>query len=290
MSFNSDMKTELCKVPFVCAQCPAAEALGLMLYAGRFSPSEIKIQAENANVLKRIISTVKTACGVTLEQDGGSVFTRDENAISAVYRAFGYEPKGSLQLNHALCEDECCRASFLRGVLLSGGCITSPEKGYHLEIVSSHYTAARQTATLLSEMDITPRYIQRRGNHILYFKDSSLIEDVLAAAGATNSAMEIMLKKVERELNNSVNRKVNCDSANLDKTVAAAGKQLDAIRKLQKAGKLDGLSSSLRETAYLRLENPELSLNALCELHKKPVSKPGLSSRFKRLIELSEEK
>lgn len=290
MSFNTKVKNELCKALPGCPGCACAEALGLMLYAGRFTPSEIRLQAENPAVRRRIISTLKAASGVTLLSDGSAVFCDDTQDVQKIYAAFGYDSgSASLQLNHALVEEDCCKAAFLRGVLLSGGCVTSPEKGYHLEIVSCHYHVARQTATLLSEMDYTPGYIQRRGNHILYFKDSSAIEDILSRAGSPRTAMDIMLKKVERDLNNKINRKVNCDTANLDKTVAAAGKQIEAIEKLKACGRLDTLSPSMQETANLRLSNPELSIASLCALHTEPITKPGLNNRLKRLIKLSEE-
>ena len=291
MSFNSDLKNELCSASFACKNCPLAEALGIMLYAQRFASDGIKIQVENPNIRKRIVSVAAQALGISLRTDGNTVFTDDPSEIRKAFSAFGYDNiNAPLQLNHALLEDDCCRNAFLRGVLLVGGCITSPEKGYHLEIVTGRYHVAKQTSALLSEMGIPLRTVRRRGNNILYYKDSSVIEDVLSASGGTNAAMEIMLKKVERDLNNNVNRKVNCDTANLDKVVDAAAKQLAAISRLEKSGRISELSSSLRETADLRKAYPELSLSALCELHDPPISKQGLNNRFRRIIKLSEEK
>lgn len=290
MSFNSELKSELCSAGFSCHNCIAAECLGLMLYAAKFSVDGIKFQSDSSAVRKRVQHVTRQVFGVPLHQEGNILSLSDENEIRYAFEAFGYEYKHSpLQLNRALVEDDCCKAAFLRGVLIAGGYASSPEKGYHLEIVTSHYHIARQTATLLREMGLGAGYIQRRGNHILYFKDSSLIEDVLTTAGAQTSAMEIMVKKVERDLNNNINRKVNCDTANLDKTVAAAAAQTAAIKKLEASGRLASLPASLRETAALRLSNPDLSLSALCKLHSEEISRPGLNGRMRRLIKLSEE-
>ena len=290
MSFNSDLKAELCSAGFVCPNCIAAECLGLMLYANKFSVDGIKFQSDSASVRKRVLMVTRQVLGLQLRQDGNTLILSGEEEMHLAFDSFGYEYKRSpLQLNRALVEDDCCKAAFLRGVLIAGGYASSPEKGYHLEIVTSHYPIARQTFTLLEEMGLGAGYIQRRGNHILYFKDSSLIEDVLTTAGAQNSAMDIMVKKVERDLNNNINRKVNCDTANLDKTVAAAAAQTAAIKKLQAAGRLMTLPAPLRETASLRLNNPDLSLSALCKLHSEEISRPGLNGRLRRLIKLSEE-
>ena len=290
MSFNAELKAELCSSSFVCPNCIYAECLGLMLYAARFAPDGIKLQSDSHTVRKRVMTVARQVFGFPLRQEGNILSLNEEYEMRYAYEAFGYEYKNSpLQLNRALVEDDCCKAAFLRGVLIAGGYASSPEKGYHLEIVTSHYHIARQTATLLSEMGLSAGYVQRRGNHILYFKDSSLIEDVLTTAGAQTTAMEIMVKKVERDLNNNINRKVNCDTANLDKTVAAAAVQTAALKKLEAAGRLDTLPAPLRETAELRLSNPDLSLSALCKLHSGEISRPGLNGRMRRLVKLAEE-
>lgn len=290
MSFNSDLKTELASTSFSCPVCIFAECLGMMLYAGRFSADGIKLQLSNPTVRKRVMTVCRQVFGVPLKQEGNTLTLSGEENLRYAFEAFGYEYKRSpLQLNRALVEEDCCKNAFIRGILLTGGYASSPEKSYHLEIVTSHYHVARQTATLLSEMGLAAGYVLRRGNHVLYFKDSSTIETVLTMAGAPSAAMEIMVKKIERDMNNKVNRKVNCDTANMDKTIAAAAIQIDAINKLEKADKLSSLPSSVQETARLRRENPELSLSSLCQLHSEPISRPGLNNRLKKFIKLAEE-
>ena len=169
------------------------------------------------------------------------------------------------------------------------GGYVSTEKGYHLELVTPHYHAARQVSALLMDMELPAGQVMRRGIHVLYYKDSASIEDFLSACGATGSAMDLMLKKVEREVRNDINRKVNCETANLTKTVGAAARQIAAIERLQAAGILEKLPEPLRQTANLRLSNPELSLAELCAASPEPISRPGLNNRLRRLVELGEE-
>lgn len=290
MSFNSDLKTELSSASFSCRECIYAECLGMMLYANKFSTDGIKLTLANPTLRKRVMTVCRQVFGVPLTQNGNVLTLSGDDNLSLAFEAFGYEYKRSpLQLNRALVEEDCCKNAFIRGILLTGGYASSPDKSYHLEIVTSHYHVARQTATLLSEMGIAAGYVLRRGNHVLYFKDSSTIEEVLTMAGAPNAAIEIMVKKVERDFNNKINRQVNCETANLDKTIAAAAVHIDAIKKLEKADKLSTLPAALQETARLRIEFPELSLTELCKLHNEDISRPGLNNRLKKLVKLAKE-
>ena len=182
-----------------------------------------------------------------------------------------------------------CQRAFLRGAFMGGGSVNQPKGDYHLELVTPHYHAARQVSALLMDMELPAGQVMRRGIHVLYYKDSASIEDFLSACGATGSAMDLMLKKVERELRNDINRKVNCETANLTKTVGAAARQIAAIERLQAAGILEKLPAPLRQTANLRLSNPELSLAELCAASPEPISRPGLNNRLRRLVQLGEE-
>ena len=201
------------------------------------------------------------------------------------YRSINF----ALHLNFAILEDECCRSAFLRGAFLAGGSISTPDKGYHLELVTSHYYVARQTDALLMDMDRAPNSLMRRGYHVLYYKDGEKIGDFLSAMGATNASMELMLMKMEREMRNNINRRSNCEFANISKTVNAAVKQKQAIQKLKEQGRYDDLPAALKETAELRMRYPDLSLGELCKLFEPPISKPGLNNRIRKLIQLSEE-
>ena len=172
-------------------------------------------------------------------------------------------------------------------LFFAGGSITDPQKRYHLELTTSHLQVSRELGSLLQECGYPPKSLSRGGSLITYFKQSDQIEDFLTLIGAPVAAMSVMSAKLEKDLRNSVNRRLNCDSANLDKAVEAAQEQLESIRKLQRAGLLDQLPDKLQETAALRLEYPELSLSELAAEFDPPVSKSCLNHRLRKLLELS---
>ena len=288
MSFTTDIKSELCHVP-VTDETALAECLGMLLFAGQFSRESLRIQCEMPAVRHRVHACLTRYMDLWPEEMDNILQLRDPMEIDRIFRIYGYERENTLPLNRALVEDEQSRSAFLRGAFLIGGYVSTPEKGYHLELVTPHYHVARQVSALLNEMELPAGQVVRRGIHVLYYKDSSAIEDFLSACGATGAAMDLMLKKVERELRNDVNRRVNCETANLTKTVGAAAKQIAAIEKLQESGLLETLPAALQQTALLRLSNPEMSLNELCEAFPEPISKPGLNNRLRRLVKLGEE-
>lgn len=186
-------------------------------------------------------------------------------------------------------EERCCRGAFLRGCFFAGGSAIDPLKRYHLELTTSHLQASRELEVLLRECGYPPKNIARNSSFVTYFKQSDQIEDFLTFIGAPVASMQVMSAKMEKDLRNSVNRRLNCDTANLDKAVEAAQKQAETIRKLQTAGKLDQLPDKLRQTAELRLENPELPLSELALILNPPVTKSCLNHRLRKLMELAEE-
>ncbi len=175
----------------------------------------------------------------------------------------------------------------MRGAFFAGGSITDPQKTYHLELVTDHYSVSREALSLLLDMGFEPKSVARAGNFITYFKSSEAIEDFLTTIGAPIAAMEIMSTKIMKDMTNSVNRRVNCDTANVTKTVDAAQEQLEAIRSIDASGILLLLPERLRETAKLRTENPELSLSQLAAIADPPVTKSCLNHRLKKLIEIA---
>ena len=139
----------------------------------------------------------------------------------------GYDPADLvLHVNFGLLEDECCRTAFVRGAFLAGGSVTDPEKRYHLELATSHTQASREVSALLTEMGFLPHSVRRSGSSVIYFKQSEHIEDLLTTIGAPVAAMDIMTAKVDKEIRNGANRAMNCDMANVNKTVDAALEQI----------------------------------------------------------------
>ena len=298
MSFSSDTKAELCRAPMTRPCCVQAELYGALLYCNTFTHRELRVVTEHASFTQRLEKLLHRAAGLSPERRSGEegagkiiLGIRDPAALDKLCALYGMEPERSPahHINLGVLEEECCRVSFLRGAFLAGGSITDPGKGYHMEFITSHYSVSREASAILRELGFKPGEIARNGNYVIYFKQSEVIEDLLTTLGAPLAAMEIMNAKVEKEITNKVNRRMNCDQANLDKVVNASQDQLRAIRALEEQGKLRGLSPKLQETARLRLENPELSLSQLADIASPPVTKSSLHHRLKKLMEMAEE-
>lgn len=299
MSFSFDTKNELCRLPVQRRCCAQAEAYGILLYCHTFSSSEVRIITENPNFAARLPRLFQRAFDLRFdrqpdlsqEETGKMVFQiRSREKLDHIIDLLGYDPRQSLALhiNFAMVEEECCRASFLRGCFFAGGSITDPAKRYHLELTGSHLQASRELEVLLRESGYPPKTVTRNGSVVTYFKQSHQIEDFLTLIGAPVAAMHIMSTKLEKGIRNSVNRRLNCDSANLDKAVEAAQSQGAAIRRLEAAGRLRELPDKLQETAVQRLAHPELSLAELAETFDPPVTKSCLNHRLRKLVELAD--
>ena len=299
MSFASRAKAELCRVKRSKKCCAVAECYGALLYCNSFTSREIRIitgSAEFAALLPRLF---RRAFGLSFDKLPGEVapgaratlLMTDRDKIAEVFRAFGMEPDDTLTLhiNLGVLENDCCKASFVRGAFLAGGSITDPNKRYHLEFATTHAAVSREMSALLGELGFEPGSARRGAGCLTYFKQSEAMADFLTMTGATASALEIMSARVEKDMRNEINRKVNCDTANADKTVAAAQEQLSAIRALEHSRGLDTLPEGLQQAALLRIANPEASLSDLAALSSPPVTKSCLGHRLSRLIALSQE-
>ena len=297
MSFSSRTKAELCRQPIARKCCAVSECFGVLLYCNTFQPGQIRIVTESPDFAARLPRLFKKAFGLTFdvlpeEKRGKRVFQiTDPEKLAAVWEAFGFSQEGdpALHVNYGLLEDDACGYSFLRGAFLSGGSVTDPGKRYHLELATTHAKVGRETHALMLDLGLSPKETERSGSVVLYFKQSDYIEDFLTSIGAPVCAMEIMEAKVEKELINGVNRRVNCETANLTKVVDAAQEQLAAIRKLESGGRLETLSQKLQETAAMRRENPEATLTELAEMMNPPLTKSAMNHRMRKLIELAKE-
>ena len=296
MSFSGEVKRELCRVGLGRACCARAEAYGVLLYCNTFTAQELRIITECEEFAIRLPELFDRAFGglsfdrmpTALEQK--YIFQiNDGEKLERIIDAFGFDARQSpvLHINFGLLEEDCCRAAFLRGAFLAGGSVTDPNKRYHLELETSHAQASRELQALLTDMGQQPKQVARGGYQVTYFKNSDQIEDLLTLMGAPLSAMALMNTRAEKELRNGVNRRVNCESANLDKAVDAAQEQLEAIRRLYELGRVEELSPQLKETVILRETYPELTLSQLAEEFDPPVTKSCLKHRLRNLVELS---
>ena len=292
MSFSSEAKAELCRLALPSEDCATAEVYGALLCAHSFSHREIRVITGSPDVAQRLSRLFKRAFGFGFDSvtEGSGRAKRvlllsDPERIAAVFARFGYDPEVLVHhVNLGVLEEDACRVAFVRGAFLTGGSITDPEKGYHLELVTDHKNVAGEIFALLLELGFHPKDAQRKGRYVIYFKQSEAIEDFFTTIGATGAAMELMSAKIEKDMRNAVNRKVNCDSANADKIVSAAQAQLDRIRALDRAIGLDALPDDLRGVALLRIANPEASLSDLAALSDPPMSKSGINHKLRKLM------
>ena len=298
MSFSFDTKNELCKISIQKACCAQAEAYGILLYCNTFSTAEIRIVTENPNFAMRLPPLFQQAFGIAFdylpepEQVGKMIFRIvEQEKLEHIINQLGYDPRQHpvVHINYAMFfEEECCRSAFLRGCFFAGGSITDPQKRYHLELTTSHLQVSRELEVLLRDCGYAPKGLSRNGSFITYFKQSHQIEGFLTRIGAWEAAENIRSAKSEKDLRNSVNRRLNCDNANLDKAVLAAIEQIGAIRKLDAAEVLDTLPEKLKQTAALRIDRPELTLSELAEEFHPPITKSCLNHRLRKLICLAE--
>ncbi len=297
MSFSADVKNELLSYEVENDCCLHAFAYGMMLFSRAFSYYDISLMTEHCGVAEKYCELMKTVCKVTpkvTKSDAGKykIEVLNQSERTKILKTFGYENKGgTLRLNWSNISDECCKTAFLKGAFLTCGTVNDPNKNYHFEFVVPYLNLSKDLKLFINDYDdfnVQPKAITRNSTYVIYFKDSESIEELLTAMGAVNSALELMGVKMYKDVRNNVNRKLNFESANLDKTIDAAGRQVDAIIFIKNKVGLDYLSDELKELAELRLENPEISLRELGGLLTKPISRSGLNHRLKRICDIAD--
>ncbi len=295
MSFSANAKAELCRVPVNRACCAVAEAYGVLLFGYQFSAMEIRVITGSAAFAKRLPRLMQRAFGFAPDIRAGAAKTTftvtEPERIRRVFDAFGYDADNTLvnHINLGVLEEDCCKAAFLRGAFLAGGSVTDPNKRCHLELVTDHKNVAGETVSLLLEMGFSPRVTVRAGHQVIYFKQSEAAEDFFTTIGASGAAMELMSAKVEKEMRNTVTRQMNCDTANVDKTLSAAEAQMRRIREIEREIGLENLPQDLAEVALLRIANPSMSLSDLAQLADPPVTKSCINHRMRKLMRLTPE-
>ncbi len=300
MSFASEIKSELLRTEDKSACCIKAELCGMILYAGAILPGgKMRISTENAATARRGFSLIKELFGIKSE-----ILTNNSHKGkgTAAYSISIETPKDTLRVlsglslmeaktvsfrvREEIVSNPCCMRAFLRGAFLGGGSVANPEKEYHLEFTTPRLPLAEDTVRLFSSFGLTARIVKRKMSHVVYFKSSEEIGDVLNIIGATYAYMELMNVRILKEKRNQVNRRVNCETANMDKALDAAQTQKNAIYRLQKKGRFSSMPAVLRETAEMRLAFPEAPLSEIASLLG--VSKSCINHRMRKLVELAE--
>lgn len=294
MSFSVKTKNEICRQPLGRSCCQLAEAYGMLLFASSFSYKEIKLATELPALARRAAALFERSFGVTvpIEPAGAKriLHITEERALRKILGILGYDFKSHItyHLNRNVIENECCAASFLRGMFLCSGTVAGPDKKSHLEIRTSHQSLCREVVSLMLDLHLHPKTTTRGAAALIYLKDTGAIEDLLTMIGAPRSAMAIMEAKVEKNLRNHINRQVNCETANLIKTTDASARQIAAIERALMIGGIEYFPENLRQTVDLRVAHPSASLAELAALFDPPISKPGLNHRLRRIMQLAE--
>ncbi len=299
ISFSAAAKAEVCRILPQKQCCALAECFGILLFCNSFQTDAIKIITESREFAYILPKLFKKAFDISFDSypslaaPGKLVFQIwDGEKIGEIMEAFGFDINDTLALhvNFPIVEDDCCKTAFLRGAFLAGGSVTDPGKGYHMEVTTTHQSVARETDILMREvMNFPPKAASRGGGQVLYLKQSELISDFLTYLGAPVAAMGIMEARLEKELNNKVNRRCNCDDANTSKVVEAAQEQLAAIRVLREAGMMEKLPAKMKQAADARENNPSASLSELAAMMEPPITKPAMNNRMKKLVLLAKE-
>jgi conserved hypothetical protein len=306
VSYASEVKQELTKL-VVHPEHARVELSALLRMNGSLSLQNhhfvLTAQTENAAIARRIFSLIKQKYGIESEllvrkkmklKKNNQYLVRLKYDTNRVLTDLDILDESGLSINtdvpeEVLNEDQRMR-SYLRGAFLATGSVNNPETSrYHLEIYSLYETHNEGIAQMMNYFHLNARTTKRRNGYIVYLKEAEKIADFLQLIGATNSMLKFEDIRIVRDMRNSVNRLVNCENANINKTVAAAERQIDNIKHLQATVGLDSLPDKLREIAVLRLENPEVSLKELGEMVPSgPISKSGINHRLRKLNELAE--
>ena len=310
MSFTSDIKKELTMTGPGKKCCQLAQISGFLRFAGSITLMGgigIRISTENPAVARCYASMIKSYFGsktsLSVEDsssiNGGRTYglsiTPDMNAeailretgILSVKEGSNYITDG---MDPMIVKKRCCKKAALRGIFMASGSVSGlTTKGYHMQIVCASRYMADDVRKLLSAFGLKARVSGDEGRYIVYLKEGEQIADFLSVVGATNQMFEYQNVMINRQMKNKLNRISNCENANLDKTVAAAQKQLADIRLVESVYGASYLPAKLREAAELRKENPELSLAELAGLFDPPLKKSGLNHRFAKIAEMAEE-
>jgi cell division protein WhiA len=305
MSFSAVVKEEMAGLALGNACCVLSELAGITLVSGSMHLSgggmQAEITTESPAIAKRVYKLIKTLYGARaqIEQHERHRLNRnfsyrvalaDTAIVRRMLTEIGVLGNGEVDIaiKPELVRLTCCQGAFLRGMFLGCGSMSDPSKSYQLELVVEDEQLAHSAAAMLSGADISARIAQRNNKHVVYIKEADHISDFLVMTGAHTQMLKFEGIRVEKGVRNSVNRVVNCDTANVEKSVRAAGRQLDNIRLIAKYGGLAILSVGLREAAEARLDDPDATLERLSGIMG-GVSKSGLNHRFRKIEEIATE-
>lgn len=310
MSFSGEVKEELSRQYPAARHCQIAEVAAMLCLNGRVARNEagefsIIFSTENESVAKKYFTLLRKTFKIDTEIFSGnsqgpkrgntySVSVSDHEKMMQILKATKMlspelERTGSFPLaSDLILQQNCCRRAYLRGAFLTSGSISDPEKFYHFELVCSDQKQAGQLKELIRGFSVDAKVVERKKYYVVYVKEGAQIVELLGLMGAGISLMKLENVRILKEMRNSVNRKVNCETANINKTVHAALKQMEDIRYIRDMRGLSSLPEGLEEIARLRLEFPEATLKELGMMLKPPVGKSGVNHRLRKISEIAD--
>lgn len=311
MSFSSITKNELARIYPEDLKCRIAELAALIRMIGTISiygnkKMSLSLVTENASVARLVFKLIKDVFDVTAEamvRRSGHlkkalsylVLVADREDAEMILKKAGilkYDENNNIKLNYGieknLIEGSSSKRAYLRGAFLGGGSVSDPEKTYHLEFITHSIEHGKDLSKLINSYHLHSKVIARKNNYVVYLKEGEQIVDVLNIIGAHNSLLNLENIRVYKEMRNNVNRLVNCETANLTKTINASLRQVENINYIKETVGLDYLPKNLKEIAQMRINYPDLSLKELGQMLVPPVGKSGVNHRLRKIEEITE--
>lgn len=311
MSFSKKVKEELLSMTGSARHCQLAELAGIFQFCGFVEDDgggrpAIGISTENKTISIKCFTLLKKTFNIYSDVSVRRHSLQSKNflymlrigdcrkaeevlmALKLLEPAKGSFKKVDSVASPVLLKSSCCKRAYLRGVYLAAGSMSNPEKGYHFEFVCNKKEQAESLVSILGDFSIEAKEVLRKKYHVVYLKDGEAIVDLLNIMGAHVALMELENTRIMKEMRNSINRRVNCEAANIIKTVNAATKQVEDILYIQKRMGFERLPDNLKQMAQLRLDYPDATLKELSELSDPPVGKSGVNHRLRKLSELAE--
>ena len=309
MSFSGKVREELSENISQARHCRIAELAAFIGMCGTvsidsFDRYHIKIHSENIVVARKVFTLLKKTFNIrtdisvkrNVKRESVSylvVIKSNEDALRVLQatKMIGEQQVGTDAIcgfNPLIIRQVCCRRAFLRGVFQAAGSMSDPNKSYHFEIVCTISEIAEQIRSVICSFGLDAKIVRRKKSYVVYLKEGSQIVDILNVMEAHVALMELENVRILKEMRNSVNRKVNCETANINKTVSAAVKQVEDITYLRDMIGFENMPDNLVEAAYARLDHPDATLKELGESLTPPVGKSGINHRLRKLSEMAE--
>lgn len=310
MSFSSEVKDELSRQISTARHCQIAEIAAIISMCGRIVISAddkycIKVHTENVAVGRKYFTLIKKTFNINTEISiRRNVYLKKSRTYSIAVKSHedsirilnackllnNNEIKEDMSIvSNMVIQNSCCRRAFIRGAFLAAGSISDPEKFYHFEIVCSVKEKAEQLQAIINSFDIESKIVTRKKYYVVYIKEGAQIVEVLNVMEAHVALMNLENVRIIKEMRNSVNRKVNCETANINKTVSAAVKQIEDINYIKGHMRLESLSEGLEDIARIRLEYPDATLKELGKMLTPEVGKSGVNHRLRKLSNIAQE-